>query len=84
MALANGLLGKKTYVEALNLDTMFTPQVVVQGRTQCVANEEEALLSSIMSAQKFPSPNFQVSFLFSFRQILSPLGQTLKWATSSI
>lgn len=75
---------QKTYVEALNLDTMFTPQVVVQGRTQCVANEEEALLSSIMSAQKFPSPNFQVSFLFSFRQILSPLGQTLKWATSSI
>lgn len=53
---------QKAYVEALKLDTIFTPQVVIQGRTQCVANEEEALLSSIMSAPKFPSPTFQVSF----------------------
>ncbi|KAJ9182818.1 hypothetical protein P3X46_006769 [Hevea brasiliensis] len=53
---------QKAYVEALKLDTMFTPQVVIQGRTQCVANEEEALLSSIMSAPKFPSPTFQATF----------------------
>ncbi|KAF2314279.1 hypothetical protein P3X46_027064 [Hevea brasiliensis] len=53
---------QKAYVEALKLDTMFTPQVVIQGRTQFVANEEEALLSSIMSAPKFPSPSFQATF----------------------
>merc|ERR1712110_902345 len=38
------------------------PQVVVQGKAQCVANEEEALLSTIMSAPKFPSPTFQATF----------------------
>ncbi|CAN1347296.1 hypothetical protein LINPERPRIM_LOCUS41054 [Linum perenne] len=54
---------QKDYVESLRLDTMFTPQVVVQGRTQCVGNEEESLLSAIMSAPRFPSPSFQVSFL---------------------
>ncbi|XP_050215523.1 uncharacterized protein LOC126666714 [Mercurialis annua] len=53
---------QKAYVEALKLDTMFTPQVVVQGKAQCVANEEEALLSTIMSAPKFPSPTFQATF----------------------
>ncbi|KDP38951.1 hypothetical protein JCGZ_00708 [Jatropha curcas] len=53
---------QKAYVEALKLDTMFTPQVVIQGREQCVANEEEALLSAIMSASKFPSPSFQATY----------------------
>ncbi|KAK6154308.1 hypothetical protein DH2020_008556 [Rehmannia glutinosa] len=51
---------QKAYVEALNLDTMFTPQIVVQGRAQCVANEQEALLSCIASAQRVPAPSFQV------------------------
>lgn len=53
---------QKAYVEALRLDTMFTPQVVVQGRAQCVANEEDALLSSIASAPRFPAPTFQANF----------------------
>ncbi|KAK6132737.1 hypothetical protein DH2020_033542 [Rehmannia glutinosa] len=53
---------QKAYVEALNLDTMFTPQIVVQGRAQCVANEEEALLSCIASAQRVPAPSFQATF----------------------
>jgi len=52
---------QKAYVESLKLDTMFTPQIVVQGRTQCVGNDEEALLSSIVNAPRFPSPTFQVS-----------------------
>jgi hypothetical protein len=54
---------QKAYVESLKLDTMFTPQIVVQGRTQCVGNEEEALLSSIVNAPRFPAPTFQVRFL---------------------
>ncbi|KAL3639884.1 hypothetical protein CASFOL_014852 [Castilleja foliolosa] len=53
---------QKAYVEALNLDTMFTPQIVVQGRAQCVANDEEALLSCIVSAPRVPGPAFQASF----------------------
>ncbi|KAJ8764670.1 hypothetical protein K2173_007757 [Erythroxylum novogranatense] len=53
---------QKAYVEALKLDTMFTPQVVVQGRAQCVANDEEPLLSAIMNAQRFHCPAFQATF----------------------
>ncbi|XP_009765063.1 uncharacterized protein [Nicotiana sylvestris] len=53
---------QKAYVEALNLDTMFTPQIVVQGRAQCVANEQEALFSCIKSAPRFPAPSFQATF----------------------
>ncbi|GMH05669.1 hypothetical protein Nepgr_007509 [Nepenthes gracilis] len=53
---------QKAYVEALKLDTMFTPQVVVQGRAHCVGNEEEPLLSSIADAPTFPSPTFQAKF----------------------
>lgn len=51
---------QKAYVEALKLDTMFTPQVVVQGQAQCVANEEEALLSCIASSPRYAPPTFQV------------------------
>ncbi|KAJ6980030.1 hypothetical protein NC653_027992 [Populus alba x Populus x berolinensis] len=54
---------QKAYIESLKLDTMFTPQIVVQGRTQCVGNDEEALLSSIVNAPRFPSPTFQATFL---------------------
>ncbi|XWS09922.1 hypothetical protein CRYUN_Cryun39dG0031500 [Craigia yunnanensis] len=53
---------QKAYVEALRLDTMFTPQVVVQGRAQCVVNDEDVLLSTIASAPRFPAPTFQANF----------------------
>ncbi|KAI3809966.1 hypothetical protein L1987_19571 [Smallanthus sonchifolius] len=53
---------QKGYVESLNLDTMFTPQVVVQGRTQCIGNDEEALLSSVTAAPRYPPPAFQATF----------------------
>lgn len=52
---------QKAYVEALNLDTMFTPQVVLQGKAQCVANEPDILLSSIQQAPRFPALTLQVS-----------------------
>jgi len=51
---------QKAYVEALGLDTIFTPQVVVQGKAQCVGNDENALVSAITSAPRFPAPTFQV------------------------
>lgn len=53
---------QKAYVEALRLDTMFTPQVVVQGRSQCVGTDQDALLSAIASAPRFPSPTLQANF----------------------
>ena len=52
---------QKAYVEALKLDTLFTPQVVVQGQAHCLGNEEEALLSAIGSASPFPAPTLQVT-----------------------
>lgn len=54
---------QKAYVETLNLDTMFTPQLVIQGRSQLVDNEEETLLKSIVEAPRFPSPAFKVSYI---------------------
>lgn len=57
---------QKAYVESLQLDTMFTPQLVVQGRAHCVGNDEDNLLSNISSAPRFPSPNFQVCVNFNW------------------
>lgn len=52
---------QKAFVEALGLDTMFTPQVVVQGRTHCTGTDQEAVLAAITSAPRFPAPMFQVN-----------------------
>ncbi|KAM3343114.1 putative protein isoform X1 [Capsicum galapagoense] len=51
---------QKAYLESLNLDTMFTPQIVVEGRTQCVGNQLGAVLHCIKSATRFAAPSFQV------------------------
>ncbi|KAH9650982.1 Membrane lipoprotein lipid attachment site-like protein [Citrus sinensis] len=53
---------QKAYVEALNLDTMFTPQLVFQGRVQCQGNDQDGMLSAIANAPKFPAPSFQATF----------------------
>ncbi|TXG67161.1 hypothetical protein EZV62_008436 [Acer yangbiense] len=53
---------QKAYVEAFNLDTMFTPQIVVQGRAHCQGNDQDALLSHINAASRFPAPSFQATF----------------------
>ncbi|RDX78000.1 hypothetical protein CR513_41789, partial [Mucuna pruriens] len=52
---------QKAYVQALGLDTLFTPQFVVQGRAHLTGNDENALISAIMSARRFPAPSFQVA-----------------------
>ncbi|CAN4102832.1 unnamed protein product [Withania somnifera] len=41
---------------------MFTPQIVVQGRAQCVGNEHDAVLSCINNAPRFAAPSFQATF----------------------
>ncbi|KAK8282470.1 hypothetical protein V6Z12_D08G029400 [Gossypium hirsutum] len=53
---------QKAYVQALKIDDMFIPRVVVQGRAHCPANEEDALLSTIASAPRFPAPKFKANF----------------------
>ncbi|KAJ7948581.1 Membrane lipoprotein lipid attachment site-like protein, putative (DUF1223) [Quillaja saponaria] len=53
---------QKAYIESLRLDTMFTPQVVVQGRAQCIGNDDNALLTAINEAPRFPAPTFQANF----------------------
>lgn len=53
---------QKAYVQALGLDTIYTPQVVVQGKAQCVGNDENALIDYITSAPRYPATAFQVTF----------------------
>ncbi|XP_058071435.1 uncharacterized protein LOC131220671 [Magnolia sinica] len=53
---------QKAYVESLKLDTLYTPQVVVQGRAHCMGNDEEAMLSAVRSAERFIAPSFQATF----------------------
>ncbi|XP_027355836.1 uncharacterized protein LOC113865462 [Abrus precatorius] len=53
---------QKAYVESLGLDTIFTPQVVVQGKAHCVGNDENALINAITDAPRFPAPTFQATF----------------------
>jgi hypothetical protein len=51
---------QKAYVEALRLDTLFTPQVVVQGRADCVGTEHDKLAQAVRDAPKYPSPAMKV------------------------
>ncbi|QCD87355.1 uncharacterized protein LOC114168507 [Vigna unguiculata] len=53
---------QKAYVEALGLDTIFTPQVVVQGKAHCIGNDENALIETITNAPRFPAPTLQATF----------------------
>ncbi|KAI3937108.1 hypothetical protein MKX01_015323 [Papaver californicum] len=53
---------QKGYIEALKLDTMFTPQIVIQGTTQCVGTDQDSVLSNIRSAPRYPSPTLQATF----------------------
>lgn len=53
---------QKEYVESFNLDTMFTPQLVIQGTKQVVGDDQDGLLSEIAAAVRYPSPAFQATF----------------------
>ncbi|CAM8946994.1 unnamed protein product [Rhodiola kirilowii] len=61
---------QKAYVEALRLDMILTPQVVVQGRAHCVGNDEEALLAAVQGAPRFPALAFQATFTKSEQKTL--------------
>lgn len=51
---------QKAYVEALRLDTLFTPQVVVQGRADCIGTEQDKLALAVRDAPRYPSPAMKV------------------------
>lgn len=53
---------QKAYVEALRLDTLFTPQVVIGGRTECVGTDLDKVVETVRSAPRFTSPAMQVRF----------------------
>ncbi|CAN6205740.1 unnamed protein product [Urochloa humidicola] len=53
---------QKAYVEALRLDTLFTPQVVVQGRVHCVGTDQDALALAVRDAPRYPAPAMKVTF----------------------
>lgn len=58
-----GTVRQKAYVEALKLDTLYTPMVVVHGRAQCMGTEKNQIISAVQSAYRFVAPAFEVSFL---------------------
>ncbi|KAL2331493.1 hypothetical protein Fmac_019074 [Flemingia macrophylla] len=59
---AHWTVRQKAYVQALGLDTLFTPQVVVQGQAHLHGNDDTALVSAITSAPRFPALTFQATF----------------------
>jgi hypothetical protein len=77
---------QKAYVEALRLDTLFTPQVVIGGRTECVGTDLDKVAETVRSAPRFTSPAMQVSFIPSRRNFsyCSLQGKTLPNAKMSV
>ncbi|GKB60618.1 hypothetical protein Tco_0916804, partial [Tanacetum coccineum] len=50
---------QKEYVQMFNLDTMFTPHVVVQGVKQCIGYDQDEVLECIKGVDRYPAPAFQ-------------------------
>ncbi|KAJ0966026.1 hypothetical protein J5N97_027164 [Dioscorea zingiberensis] len=53
---------QKAFVESLRLDTLYTPQVVVQGRAQCMGTDEGSIVDATIAAPRFPSPSMEATF----------------------
>lgn len=58
-------LKQRAYGQALEQDRIYTPEVVVQGRSHCIASNASSIVSLIQSADRFPAPDVQVRFLSS-------------------
>uniref|UniRef100_A0A0C9RL34 TSA: Wollemia nobilis Ref_Wollemi_Transcript_12848_1539 transcribed RNA sequence n=1 Tax=Wollemia nobilis TaxID=56998 RepID=A0A0C9RL34_9CONI len=52
---------QRAYSQALEQDSIYTPQVVVQGRTQCMGSDVEALMSLVRSAPRFTTTDIQAN-----------------------
>jgi len=52
---------QRAYVQSLEQDSIYTPQVVIQGRSQCLGSDADSVLSQIRSAPRFPSSEIKAS-----------------------
>ncbi|EFJ29081.1 hypothetical protein SELMODRAFT_67460, partial [Selaginella moellendorffii] len=55
-------LRQRNYGQALQQDSIYTPEVVVQGRSHCIASSLEPILALIHQAPRFAAPDITVSF----------------------
>ncbi|KAG6546057.1 hypothetical protein Mapa_012463 [Marchantia paleacea] len=55
-------LKQRAYGQALEQDRIYTPEVVVQGRSHCIASNASSIVSLIQSADRFPAPDIQAVF----------------------
>ena len=55
-------LRQKAYGEALQQDTIYTPEIVVQGYKHAVGGKVESIAGLIQAAPRFPSPDVLVCF----------------------
>lgn len=53
---------QRAYGEALRQDSIYTPEVVVQGRSHCIGSSAESISSLIKDAPRFPAPEIRASF----------------------
>lgn len=53
---------QRAYGEALQQDSIYTPEVVVQGRVHCIGSNEESVSALIKDAPRFPALDLRVSF----------------------
>lgn len=61
-ASASWTLRQKAYGEALQQDTIYTPEIVVQGCAHAVGDKVESFSGLIKAASRFPSPDVLVRF----------------------
>eukprot|EP00249_Psilotum_nudum_P003026 c16348_g1_i1 orf=413-1345(+) len=61
---ANSLCGvrQRAYVQALQQDSIYTPEVVIQGHAHCIGSNAEAVFSLIEAASRFPASDIRASF----------------------
>jgi len=52
---------QRAYGQSLQQDSIYTPQVVVQGRSQCLGSDADSVLSLIRSAPRFPSSEIKTT-----------------------
>ncbi len=61
-------LRQRSYGQSLEQDSIYTPELVVQGRAHCVATDSDSATSLIQSAQRVPAPLIHVILLHSLPQ----------------
>jgi hypothetical protein len=53
---------QRAYGQALEQDSIYTPEVVVQGRRHCIGSNASSVTSLLQEAPRFPGPELSVSF----------------------